>query len=186
MFEEYCDFDNEAIINYIDNFYRDLYGMDKIKKIFIDIKNSICYDPFSCEQKASQTLVMSRGNNFDKSILLYTMLKMSDFDCKLTYKIVKDNSKLFISRQNNSLPWFYTQINYFGKEIPLDCSFDESYMRASGIMHYGTKKDYSIEDYAFNGKPLFTISSKQPKDEIDYMSGIDNLLKTRGETNCTL
>lgn len=186
MFEEYCDSDNEAIINYIDNFYRGLYGIDKIKKIFIDIKNSISYDPFTCEQKASQTLVMSRGNNFDKNILLYTILKMNNFDCKFTYKIVKDNSNIFISRKSNFLPWFYTKINYFGKKIPIDCSFDKSYMRASGIMHYSTRDDYSIEDYTFNGKPLFTVSSKQPKDEIDYMSNINDLLKMRGEINCTL
>lgn len=186
MFEDYCDSYNERIINYINNFYKNLCGNKKIKRIFIDIKNSICYDPFSCEQKASQTLVMSRGNNFDKNILLYTIYKMNDFDCRFTYKVVKDNSKIFISRRNNFFPWFYTEINYFGKKIPLDCSFDKSYMKASGIMHYSTRDDYRIEDYTFNGRPLFTVSSKQPKDEIDYMSSIDNLFKMRGEANCIL
>jgi transglutaminase-like putative cysteine protease len=79
MFHDFCDFDHDTIINYISSQTKGLHGMEKINRIFLDVKNNMYYDGRTPMQKASETLVMGRGNNVDKTILLYTLLRAGGF-----------------------------------------------------------------------------------------------------------
>jgi hypothetical protein len=157
MFHDYCDFNHDTIINYISNQTKGLHGMEKINRIFLDIKNNIYYDGSTPIQKASETLVMGRGNNVDKTILLYTLLRAGGFECEIDSACVYDNSKIYISRNNKALPWFYVTVNFFGRKAVLDCSFDKSYMIAAGIFHKGNAKEYNFRDYILkDGNSLFS------------------------------
>lgn len=159
MIDEYCDFNNEIIINFLSNFNND-YGLTKIKKIYLFVKNKIEYDIFDNMEKSSETLVMRRGNNRDKTLLLYTLLKSCDFDCTVCCAEVKDNSEIFIRRDKKSFCWFYIKVNYFGRNIELDCSFDKEYLRVTSIKNVEQNDNYFIESYLIGNKKLFDIINK--------------------------
>lgn len=156
MFKDYCDSNHECIINFIGNVNEGEYGINKIQKIFLITKNNIAYDMFCNLQHASETLVFSRGSNIDKALLLYTLLTSAGFDCDLCYAIVKDNSRL-ISKSGKNIKWFYVTINYFGKLIELDCSFDRSFMNAAKIRHMSKSVDFKLENYIYKNEKLFNV-----------------------------
>lgn len=159
MIDKYCDFDNEVIINFLSNFSNE-YGLNKIKRIYLFVKNNVEYDAFANMEKASETLVMRRGNNRDKTLLLYTLLKGCDIDCKICYAEVKDNSEIFIRRDKKSFQWFYIKLNYFGRNIELDCSFDREYLRVTSIKNIEQNDNYYIDNYQIENKKLFDIINK--------------------------
>lgn len=184
MFSNYCDFDHDTIINYISNHVKGIHGVERINRIFIGVKNQIYYDGRAPIQKASETLVMGRGNNIDKTILLYTLLRIGGFECDIDLAYVYDNSKIYITRNNKALPWFYVTVNFFGKKIVLDCSFDKSYMIAAGIMNGGYEKNYDFKNYILrDGRKLFSIANG-PVKEIDER--ILNLLEGTGDFKIAL
>lgn len=161
MLKYYSGLNNEKLVNYAADLTENIHGVVKIKKIFNAIKNRI---EFECEstdfQTSEDTLVMGRGNNFSKNMLLYSILKISDVDCDIRIKYVVDNTFIF-SHEINVLPWFYVNVNYFGKDIELDCSFDKEFMNAAGIFHKESKLDYDIENYFnFKGK-IFKIITNE-------------------------
>ncbi|HAZ37254.1 MAG TPA: hypothetical protein DEF85_05460 [Clostridiaceae bacterium] len=160
MYMCYCDLNHDAIINQM-NHYDDVYGVEKLKRIFFDVKNSIYYDTFTSMQRASETLVMGRGNNIDKNILLYTLLKLGEFDCHIKCALVTDNTKRLISRSNKEISWYYVEVSYFGRAIILDASFDSGFMRAAGIECKGNDKDYDFSCYCTNdGRKLFNVRKR--------------------------
>lgn len=164
MFKFYCDYDHNTIVNYVSNNHTNLYGMDKINKIFWDVKDSIQYSGSASRQKASETLVMGIGNNADKCILLYTLLKNSGFNCSIFKVDIIDNSNIFVSRNNKPIPWFYVEIDFFKMKIIFDPSFDKSFMRAAGITHRSPEKGYGINDYVIKGQQhLFKIVGEPEK-----------------------
>jgi hypothetical protein len=152
-----------------------VHGMDRINMLFMNVKNSIEYSGFAPMQKASETLVMGRGNNADKCILFYTLLKNGGFNCCI-YKVnVIDNSSTFISRTGNPVPWFYVGIEFFGMKINFDPSFDKSYMWAAGITHKSIGKGYELIGYKFNGQQnLFTVVDKPEKVTDDEVFNVIN------------
>lgn len=156
MFKDYCDFNRECIINFIGNISEGEYGINKIQKIFLIAKNNIEYDMFCNLQYASETLVFARGDNLDKTLLLYTLLVSEGFDCNLCYAVVKDSSKL-ISKSGKNIKWFYVTVNYFGKLIELDCSFDRSFMNAAKIRYISKGVDFKLENYIYENKKLFNV-----------------------------
>lgn len=167
MLISYCDLDHDTIINQM-NRYDGVYGVEKIKKIFFDVKNSVYYNKLAPMQKASETLVMGRGNNIDKNILLYTLLKAADFKCNIRCAVVMDNTKRLICRYSKEIPWYYVEVDYFGRTIILDASFDNEFMRAAGIVYKGNNKDYDFSYYyTIDGKELFIVIEKmlESKDE---------------------
>jgi hypothetical protein len=164
MFETYCDGGHDTIINYTASIGKELFGLDKINRIFMDIKNSVYYDCFAPMQCASETLVMGRGNNLDKAILLSTVLKESGFENKINFTYVKDVTNRLFSRSNKPIPWFYVEVEFFGRKMIYDCSFDQSFMRAAGIKHIGQGKDYNFKDYVIDGTRLFIPIEGQVND----------------------
>lgn len=159
MLQSYCDYDHNAIVNYATNHFKNTHGIDKITLIFKDVKDSIYYSKLIPMQKASETLVMGRGNNADKSILLNTLLKNEGFDCYINKVNVIDNSHIFISKTDNPVPWFYVRVEFFGMRIDFDPTFDKSYMLAAGITHIESKKGYDLSGYKLKGNwELFTIA----------------------------
>lgn len=151
MLSHYSELNNENLINYAANLTEDTYGIFQINKIFNDIKNTIEFDLTSPKfQTASETYVMGRGNNFSKNMLLYSILKINDIDCSIKFKYVIDNTSIF-SHKLVKLPWFFVYVNYFGKELELDCSFDKDFMVTTGIFHKDSNFNYRIKNY-FNFK----------------------------------
>lgn len=181
MLQSYCDYEHDAIVNYETNHFKNAHGIDKINMIFKDVKDSIYYSKFTPLQKASETLVMGRGNNADKCILLNTLLKNEGFDCCINKVEVIDNSCMFISRTEMPVPWFYVEVEFFGMKMNYDPSFDKSYMRAAGITHRECDKGYDLLGYRFKGKQdLFSIVGKPEKvigDETFTCMDIDSDLK---------
>lgn len=159
MIDYYSELENEKLINYAASLSENVQGIFSINKIFNEIKNKIEFDLLSKEfQTASKTLVMGRGNNFSKNMLLYSILKINDFDCCIKIKYVVDNT-FILSHKSKKIPWYYVYVNYFGKELELDCSFDKGFMKATGIFNKETNFNYKIEDY-FNSKgEIFKIVS---------------------------
>lgn len=173
MLQCYCDFGHDTIVNYETNHFIHVHGIDRINKIFLDVKNSIYYSVSASVQKASETLVMGRGNNADKSILLYTLLKNEGFDCTIYKAEVIDNSHTFISRTGRPVPWFYVGVEFFGMNINFDPSFDKSFMIAAGITNKCINKGYEITGYKFNGgQDLFTLTGKPEKVTDDKVFGL--------------
>lgn len=164
MLQSYCDYEHDAIVNYDTSHFMNTHGIDKIDLIFKDVKDSINYSRFVPMQSASETLVMGRGNNADKCILLNTLLKNAGFDCCINKVDVIDNSCKLISRTAKPLPWFYIEVEFFGMKISYDPSFDKSYMRAAGITQVKNDKGYGPACYKFNGRQdLFTIVGNPEK-----------------------
>lgn len=181
MLQSYCDYEHDVIVNYGTNHFKSFHGIDKINMIFKDVKDSIYYTKFVPMQKASETLVMGRGNNADKCILLNTLLKNEGFDCCI-YKVnVFDNSGTFISRTGKPVPWFYVEVEFFGMKINYDPTFDKSYMLATRITHRGSDKGYNFLSYKLKEKEdLFIIAGKPEKvirDETFICMDIDSDLK---------
>lgn len=178
MIQSYCDFGHNTLVNYGTNRFMHDHGINRIERIFMDIKNSIYYSGLVPVQKASETLVMGRGNNVDKCILLYTLLKNEGFDCSI-YKVdVIDNSNTFISRTGKPMPWYYVGVEFFGMNINFDPSFDKGFMMAAGISNRYNNKSYDLTEYIFDGdKNLFTLAGKPEKvtddEAFDYAD--DNL-----------
>jgi hypothetical protein len=164
MLQCYCDYGHDTIVNYETNCFIHVHGIDRINMIFMDVKNSINYSGLAPIQKASETLVMGRGNNADKCILFYTLVKNEGFDCGI-YKVnVIDNSNTFISRAGKPVSWFYVGVDFFGMKINFDPSFDKSFMWAAGITNKGMNKGYDLTGYKFNGgQKLFTLTGKPEK-----------------------
>lgn len=164
MLQCYCDYGHDTIVNYETNHFIHVHGIDRINMIFMDVKNSIYYSGLVPIQKASETLVMGRGNNADKCILLYTLLKNEGFDCTIYKANVIDNSNTFISRTGKPVTWFYVGVEFFGMNINFDPSFDKSFMTAAGITNKCINKGYALTGYKFNGdQNLFTVLGKPEK-----------------------
>lgn len=159
MFEELCDGKQTIVINYLNEFNDKIYGMYKINKIHKKIKNFIYFDQHSAVQKASETLINGRGNNLSKNILLYTILKEYEFKVTLMCSIVEDNTNYLICKLNKRIPWFYIKVDFFGKIITLDCTFEREYMRAACIreIEKNSKEEY-IERYYVDNKKLFIVT----------------------------
>lgn len=155
MLDYYCDFKNEKIINYVGMISEEYFGLDLIKKVYTYVKNSIYYDPFSKEQKASETLVLGRGDNFSKNILLYTMLKALNFHCYLEEERVKDNTRKLISRKDEVVKWYFVKLVFFNRDIAMDPSFDKSYIRAARIENKCKYDEFYIEGYYVDHLKLF-------------------------------
>lgn len=164
MLQSCCDYEHDAIVNYGTNHFKNVHGIDKINMIFRNVKDSIYYSKFVPMQKASETLVMGRGNNVDKCILLNTLLKNEGFDCCINKVNVIDNSCTFISGTGEPVPWFYIEVEFFGMKINYDPTFDKGFMRAAGISHCGSEKGYDLLGYKLKRKEdLFTIAGKPEK-----------------------
>ncbi|WMJ79370.1 hypothetical protein RBU49_10760 [Clostridium sp. MB40-C1] len=178
MIEYYSELNNEQLINYGANIIENVHGVFQINKMFNDIKNKIEFDMESYDfETASETLIMGRGNNFSKNMLLYSILKINDIDCKLKLKYVMDKSFVF-SHESTYIPWFYVDVNYFGKRLELDCSFDKEFMNTVGIFHKDTKFNYKLENYFnFKGRVFEVITSEgiTLTDEI-----LKNLIASKG------
>ncbi|WP_032123324.1 hypothetical protein [Clostridium amazonitimonense] len=156
MIEKYCDIDNERIINYASKFSQNYSGIYLINRIYIDIKNFIYYDPYIYkEEKASETLVMGRGDNKRKNILLYTVFKSLNFNCELKTVRVKDLSNKIIARQNEVLDWFYVFLDFMGKKINLEPTFDTNYMRSIRFTDKNIFGEFNAEKYYVEEKRLF-------------------------------
>jgi len=164
VFSKYADLDNETLINHSAALAENSYGTSLIYKIYMNTKNYINYVPNNVLQKASETLVMGRGNNFGKNILLYSLLKISGFDCELKYKYIVDNTKVIACTNNNIIPWFYVHVNYLGKNFELDCSLDGAYQKSAGVVLDGNDMEYSIEKYMVNDMSAFALVSMDIED----------------------
>lgn len=157
MFTKFIDLDNEILINHAARLIENVQGSEQIYKIYIHTKNSITYVPDNVLQKASETLVMGRGNNFSKNVLLYSLLKINGFECELKYKYVIDNTKIIACKNNINTPWFYVYVNYLGRKFDLDCSLDGSFQRVIGVTFDGDETNCSVEKYLLNKERAFTV-----------------------------
>ena len=164
MFSKYIDLDNEALINHSARLAENSHGILLINKIYMNTKNYTNYVPNNVLQKASETLVMGRGNNFSKNILLYTLLKICGFDCDLKYKYIVDNTKVIACRNNIKIPWFYVHVNYIDKKLELDCSLDRAYQKSVGVVWDENDMEYGVEKYMVNNKRAFTLVSMNLED----------------------
>jgi len=167
VFSKYADLDNETLINHSAALAENSYGTSLIYKIYMNTKNYINYVPNNVLQKASETLVTGRGNNFSKNILLYSLLKISGFECELTYKYIVDNTKTIACRNNIIIPWFYVHVNYLGKSLKMDCSLDGAYQKSVGAVFDGNDMEYSIEKYMINNISAFAPVSMDREDSED-------------------
>jgi len=164
MFFKYADLDNETLINHSAALAENCYGISLIYKIYMKTKDYINYDPNNVLQKASETLVTGRGNNFSKNVLLYSLLKISGFECELRYTYIIDNSKVIACRNNNIIPWFYVHVNYLGKTLELDCSLDGAYQKSAGVVLGGDDMEYNVEKYMVNDMSAFALVSMDIED----------------------
>lgn len=155
MLNQYCDAGNSVIINYLSNNFDDKSGLEKLNAIYNEVKNSIYYDSTAPIQRASETLVMGRGNNFDKNVLLHTLLKTSGFNCKLLYKFIIDRTERLAGIGRKEAPWFYVEIEFFNKKLYLDASFDREFLRISGVEDRSRPYDFAPENYFIDDKRIF-------------------------------
>jgi len=173
MFTKFIDLNNDTLIKHAASLIENVKGSEQIQKIYIDVKSSIAYVPDNLLQKASETLVTGRGNNFSKNILLYSLMKINGFDCELRYKYVIDITKAITCTNNSLIPWFYVYVNYLGREIFLDCSFDSSFQRAVGVTVLGDKINHSIEKYFLDGQRAFKVFNKiREENEENLLKGL--------------
>lgn len=177
MIKQYCDINHETIINYLSNLEEGCFGLERIKRLFRDVKDSVYYDCFAPLQKASETLVMGRGNNFDKTVLLHSLLLAGGFDSRINLCYVKDRTKRIISRLDRGIQWYYVEVNFMGRKIELDCSFDKGFMRAAGIINKDTSDNYSIDKYFADNISLFEILGKPVQIDEDNITAYDGTLK---------
>lgn len=177
MFSKYADLENDTLKNYSSILAENSYGISLIFKIYINTKNCIDYIPDNVLQKASETLVMGRGNNFSKNILLYSLLKISGFECELNYKYIVDNTKVIACRNNSIIPWFYVNVYYLDKKLEMDCSLDRSYKKSAGVLIDGNEMEYSVEKYKVKNKRAFSLLPMDVEDSEDYVL---NILSRRG------
>jgi hypothetical protein len=167
MTNKFMDMEHEALIRYVNRLDEDVDGIQRIINIFMKLKNEVMYDSIKkSEQLASETLVMGYGNNFNKNNLLYTVLQLTGYECELRYKNVTDNTKWLFSRNGKVIPWYYVHVDYLGKVLNLDCSFDRSFMSAARIAHKGDKLDYELENYYFADGRVFEVSNEPFKPEV--------------------
>lgn len=169
MFSKYADLENDTLINQSSVLAENSYGISLIFKIYMNTKNYINYVPNNILQEASETLVMGRGNNFSKNILLYSLIKISGFDCDLKYKYIVDNTKVIACRNNNIIPWFYVCVNYLGKKFEMDCSLDRAYQKSAGVAFDGNYMEYNVEKYMVNNKSAFSLVPMVIEDSEDYV-----------------
>jgi hypothetical protein len=161
------DMDHEALIRYVNRLNEDVNGIQRIINIFMKLKNDVMYDSIKkSEQLASETLVMGYGNNFSKNNLLCAVLQMKGYECQLKYKNVTDNTNWVFSRNRKVIPWYYVSVDYFGKVLNLDCSFDRSFMSAARIVHKGDKLDYELENYYFIDGSVFEVVNDPFQSEV--------------------
>jgi hypothetical protein len=131
MTNKFMDINHESLIRYVNRLDEDFTGVQRIMYIFIKLKNEVMYDTIKkTEQLASETLVMGYGNNFSKNNLLCAVLQLAGYECELRFKNVKDNTNWLFSRKGKVIPWYYVSVNYYGKVLNLDCSFDRGFMSA--------------------------------------------------------
>jgi hypothetical protein len=158
MTNKFMDIDHEALSRYLNRIEEDFTGVQRIMYIFIKLKNEVMYDTIKkTEQLASETLVMGYGNNFSKNNLLCAVLQLAGYECELRFKNVKDNTKWLFSRNGKVIPWYFVSVNYHGKVLNLDCSFDRGFMSVASIVYTGDKLDYGIENYIFAEGKLFEV-----------------------------
>ena len=167
MFSKYIDLENETLINHCARLSENSHDISLIYKIYMNTKNYTNYVPNNVLQKASETLVMGRGNNFSKNILLYTLLKISGFDCDLKYQYIVDITKAIACSNNINIPWFYVHVNYLGKSLKMDCSLDGAYQKSVGAVFDGNDMEYSIEKYMINNISAFAPVSMEREDSED-------------------
>lgn len=166
MINKFMDMEHEALIRYVNRLNEDVDGIQRIINIFMKLKNEVMYDSIKkSEQLASETLVMGYGNNFSKNNLLCAVLQLTGYECELRYKNVTDNTRWLFSRNRKAIPWYYVSVNYFGKVLNLDCSFDRSFMNAAGIVHKGDKLTYELENYYFVNGRVFEVVNDRFKSE---------------------
>lgn len=166
MTNKYMDLHHEALARYLDRIDEGFTGIQRIMYIFIRLKNEIMYDCIKkSEQLASETLVMGRGDNFSKNNLLCALLILAGYDCELKYKNVRDNTKWLFSRNGKVIPWYYVSVNYFGKILNFDCSFDRGFMGMAMISYEGDKSDYGLDNYCFAEGRVFEIVNDPFKSE---------------------
>ena len=164
MFSKYIDLENETLINHCARLSENSHDISLIYKIYMNTKNYTNYVPNNVLQKASETLVMGRGNNFSKNILLFSLLKINGFECELKYKYIVDNSKVIACRNNIIIPWFFVHVNYLGKNLELDCSLDGAYQKAAGVAFDENDMEYSVEKYMVNDMSAFAPVSIDGED----------------------
>ncbi|WP_392486836.1 hypothetical protein ACER0A_001180 [Haloimpatiens sp. FM7315] len=153
---ELCDKQNQVIVNYVSEFQNSGYGIQKIKRVFLNIKNKINYDPDLETQNASETLVMGYGNNLDKNVLLYTILESMCFKCRLIRLMVRSDCPAF-KRNQREFPWYFISVEFLDTVVNLDCSFDKFYMMAFNIISKNNNIDYGPEDYFVEDRRLFRV-----------------------------
>lgn len=164
----FMDINHEALIRYVNRIDENSTGIQRIINIFMKLKNEIMYDSIKkSDQLASETLVMGYGNNFSKNNLFCAILKLSGYESELIYKNVKDNTKWLFSRKGMVIPWYYVNVNYYGKELKLDCSFDGGFMRGAKIVYKGDKLDYCLENYHFAEGRVFEVISEPLKYQLN-------------------
>lgn len=166
----YCDINHEVIVNYLSNLPKEVYGLNKISNIFLNVKNNIIYDEDEEIQNASETLVMGYGNNLNKSILLYTLLEGAGFKCDLVKIKVKSSLRAF-KDMGQIFPWYYVKLDFVNGDICLDATFNKIFMRAWNIKNRSKHMNYSIEFYYVGDEKLFNIVGKEElvRDDISNM-----------------
>ena len=179
MLKNYMDVEHEALIRYVDRNSMDVNGIQRVMRIFSNVRNSVEYDNTTVIiQRASETLVMRRGNNASKNVLLCAVLKLNGFNCDVRYRYISDNTKGIAFRVEKIVPWFYVHVNYMGKEIELDCSLDKSFMCAVRVWHKGRDNDYSMKDYyRADGQAFEILSEEKSIDDVNNMDKFFNNVK---------
>jgi hypothetical protein len=167
MTNKFMDMEHEALLRYVNRLNEDVDGIQRIINIFMKLKNEVMYDSIKkSEQLASETLVMGCGNNFNKNNLLCTVLQLTGYECELQYKNVTDNTKWLFSRNGKAIPWYYVHVDYLGKVLNLDCSFDRNFMNAARIVNKGDKLTYELENYYFVDGRVFEVLNDPFKHEV--------------------
>lgn len=149
------DLTNTTLINSCKNF---LCKDEKtLYEIFLFIKNDISFSNSCKTNISSETLVYRYGNNLSKNILLYSMLKLTKFNCNLSCYILKDNVNLLKNPYCEIIPWFYVKVNLNSKEYCLDCSFDKNYINSNELIYKGDSVNYLPTNYYLNHICSFTM-----------------------------
>lgn len=178
IYDFYSDIDKEVLINFATNSTIGVSGISEIKKLFLEAKEHVVYEKSVKIQRAAETQVLGSGNNFSKNLLLYSLLKICGYNCKLQYNFIKDNTGKICNKGLKVYPWFFVTIDFFGSEIKLDCSFNREYMKAIGITYIGDMLDFKIDNYIAKGEAIFTKQSECQDVKDDK---VIELVKTAGE-----
>lgn len=159
ILDSFIDIHSDAI-NRLNKNFVSLNTKDKIESIFFFVKDKIYYENSKDIYKASETLVFNKGNNFNKNILLYSLLVSNNINCEIRYFFLKDNSNKLFFRKDTLVPWFYVQILDKDNTLALDCTFDKKTMNFLNIRYKGDSQNYLPYDFFINNSNIFKVLKK--------------------------